>query len=38
MIFLNGEFVVPNVKDYINLSCGYSYKSEEEELTNLIQT
>ena len=32
-----GEFVEPNIKDYINLSCGYNYKSEED-ITNLKQT
>ena len=30
------EFVEPNIKDYINLGCGYVYKSEED-ITNVMQ-
>ena len=30
-----GEFVEPNIKDYINMCCGYDYNSE---IINLKET
>ena len=26
-----GEFVEPDINDYINMSCGYNYNSEEDD-------